>query len=166
MCTCTVKVTQSYISSLQNRPRAPFDWRSLRVPVHVTYNVRAVKNACIKSRYNIRFSTLFSVDGTVLYCYPQENAAVHKHSWIIKRAQTKPEVPCIAGADPAFRLHTQKMRCQTPHLGSTLPIRRSANGGSDPAIGAGVFRLHGGAKGGSDPAIGSPCKRCIFCSNL
>ena len=45
--------------------------------------------------------------------------------------------------------------------------------GSDPAMGAGVLRLHGGAKGGSDPAsgvdpaIGSPCKHGIDdkCSN-
>ena len=52
------------------------------------------------------------------YCYSQENAAVHKHSWVIKRAQTKPEVLYIAGADPAFCLHTRKMRCQTLHMGS------------------------------------------------
>ena len=56
-------------------------FRALAItPVHVTYILRAAKTACIKSRYNNRFSTLFSVDGTVLYCYPQENAAVHKHS--------------------------------------------------------------------------------------
>ena len=53
--------------------------------------------------------------------------------------------------------------------GRTLPFRRSANGGSDPAIGAGVFRLtRRGKKAdltphlGFDPAIGSPCKHGMY----
>ena len=59
------------------------------------------------------------------------------------------KVPYIAGADPAFCLHTQISGVRPRMWGRTLQIWRSTKGGSDPAIGAGDFRL-----GGSDPASG------------
>ena len=81
----------------------------------------------------------------------------YKHSWIIKCAQTKPEVPYIAGADPAFRLHTRKMRCQTPQSEQVYSVyTEGQKAGLTPHL-------------GFDPAIGSPCKhgsRCITLHQL
>ena len=73
------------------------------------------------------------------------------------------KVAYIAGADPAFCLHTQKCGVRPRMRGRTLQIWRSTKGGSDPAIRAGDLCLHWGEKGGSDPAIGALCKRSISC---
>ena len=67
---------------------------------------------------------------------------------------THGKVPYIAGADPAFCLHTKKMWCQTPHLGSNPAhmvehkrrVRPRNRGRWIP------FTLRG--KGGSDPTSG------------
>ena len=78
----------------------------------------------------------------------------------IERAQvrndlaTHGKVPYIAGADPAFCLHTQKKPGVRPRMrGRTLQIWRSTKGGSDPTIRAGDLHLHWGAKGGVWPRI-------------
>ena len=82
---------------------------------------------------------------------------------------THGKVPYIAGADPAFCLHTQKKQCQTPHAGSNPTNLEEQKRRVRPRNRGRWFCVYTeGQKAGLtphlgfDPAIGALCKRGIW----